>query len=191
MNTETKIGEQLFNHACSQAAQAYCPAYLDDCMMGGYDPFNNTEQLIWIFDLVVNYTDMPVHIEGGSENDDYMRKYVHGNIHILLEDDNKEQFSEAEEEQFNKMCSTLVKGFNIVDCQPTNEDFDPYNNIRDLAPIVPLIIKRTAEVFTIPGIMSDLSPSTESYNCDIHDNMRHYVQRHGQTLLDILGEIIK
>jgi len=81
-----EIDSIIFNEMCAEAAMQYCISYYDkELRSSGYSPYNNMEQLVWIFDLVCNYCGEPVFITGGTGAKsnfmgDYMREYVYENV---------------------------------------------------------------------------------------------------------------
>jgi len=156
-----------------------------------YDPYYNGSQLINVMDIVLKYLPNSIHfLMAGQKDMEDNEDITHGDdilwhLRKFIESYGIDEWMFTEEEQFNTNCAILVDGYNIFDCQPVTSDFDPYNNIEDLLPILPIVVRRVQEDFTLGKIMYDL-PLEDSYNMDLFDNMRHYVSRHMQALLDIL-----
>jgi hypothetical protein len=73
-------------------AEAYCISWADN-HRDDWNPYDNEEQLKWVFDVVVNYADvsfiMHGDINGGLKQvnlDDSMRNYIFENGRSILHD---------------------------------------------------------------------------------------------------------
>lgn len=86
---DKKIDSIIFNQMCANVAMDYNMSYYDKQLHDvGFTPYNNMEQLIWMFDLVTNYSDVEIFIQGGTGSDsnfmgDYMREYIYENVEKL------------------------------------------------------------------------------------------------------------
>jgi len=177
--------EDKFNTLC----RGIYKEYYGVLSLGYFKPWTDNSQLLDVVDIVRKRTGIGLHVMGNEDVYDGMRNYVkeYGNGEFWEDDESydTDDWTLTKEEQFNTNCAILVDGYNIFDCQPVTSDFDPYNNIEDLAPILPIVVGRVQEDFTLGEIMYDL-PREDSYNMNVFDNMRHYIERHMQPLLDIL-----
>ena len=177
--------EDKFNNLC----RGIYKEYYGVLSLGYFKPWTDNSQLLDVVDIVRKRTGIGLHVMGNEDVYDGMRNYVkeYGNGEFWEDDESydTDDWTLTKEEQFNTNCAILVDGYNIFDCQPVTSDFDPYNNIEDLAPILPIVVRRVQEDFTLGEIMYDL-PREDSYNMNVFDNMRHYIERHMQPLLDIL-----
>jgi len=81
-----------FNDLCMKIAEVYCISWADN-HRDDWNPYDNEEQLKWVFDVVVNYADvsfiMHGDINGGLKQvnlDDSMRNYIFENGRSILHD---------------------------------------------------------------------------------------------------------
>jgi len=183
-----KEEQAKFNAQCRKIMFKHASLQDNGSLMSAqnFDPYYNGSQLLNVMNIVLLYLPHDITFEVGGESDNSMPGVdMTVQIRNFIRHYGTDEYMLPPAVAFNKQCAILVEGYNIFDCQPVTSDFDPYNNIEDLLPILPIVVRRVQEDFTLGKIMYDL-PLEDSYNMDLFDNMRHYVSRHMQALLDIL-----
>lgn len=182
-NFNTQCRKIMFKHSKNQGGSLM--------LTNDFDPYYNGTQLINVLEVVLQYIPNSICcMIAAGQKDANPDEVTHGldvtwHMRKFIESYGTDEWMTVPlgiEETFNVMCKKLCEGYNIM---PTDENYNPYDYIGDLAPILPVIIRRVDEPFAIPDIMSDM-PGEHRYNCDIHDNMVHYVSRHGETVLGFL-----
>lgn len=139
------------------------------CRVDKYNPYDSLEQLSCVVEkLMFEHT-----IHGGVVDFKFKnrpnailedwRDYV--NSAIIL----------SKEEIFNKMCIHIIEKYDIPNCSPYEQGFNPFDYIQDLAPVTSFIIKKIDKQLPIPTI---------SGNYDMHACMLEYVMEYGQGMLD-------
>lgn len=170
---EDRVGE-IFNKQCIDVVEAESKSRgYRIALPRTFDPYNNTGDLLYTLEVILKKLpdEMNFVMWGGENRDNItaMREFV--------EEYATDKYMLSEEDQFNKMCAGLVEAYDIVDCQPIDDTFDPYDNINDLTPIVSVIIETVGVGFTIEA------PSIEY---DIHNRLRAYAQEYGPEVLDLM-----
>jgi len=157
---------------------------------GDYDPYYNGNETINIFAIVLQYLPPSINFtmlgraECDCPSDQNILKRMQDFIRLYGTDD----YMLSPVAAFKKLCIALIDGYNIPGCGEYGVEYNPWDNIKDLADIMPVVIEHTPEhPFKIPGAMIDNAiPFEERDNMDMLDNMRFYVQCYGKDVLEML-----
>ena len=129
-----------------------------------------------IMEIVLQYIPDNIIFELGGLKDTNTFLDVSGMMRDFITKYGTDEWMLGPEEAFNQMCVAIVKGYGID--EEIDENYNPYDNLVDLAQVFPTVVEHADVDFVIRCTMFSDEPVY-----DVHEHMREYVQRNALDLL--------